>query len=73
MTTLAAERPTAANAAPPPLMAGDRLSRAEFECRWELHPEIKRAELIDGEVYLDTSVGADHGSAHATVAGWVGI
>ena len=32
----------------PPLQSGDRLSRAEFERRYQLHPEIKKAELIEG-------------------------
>ena len=31
---------------------GDRMSRNEFLGRWEQIPEIKRAELIDGMVYL---------------------
>jgi len=49
----------------PPLQAGDVLSRAEFERRWERHPEIKKAELIDGTVYLEMSVSLKHGEAHA--------
>ena len=28
----------------PPLNEGDRFTQAEFLRRWELHPEIKRAE-----------------------------
>lgn len=36
----------------PPLHAGDRLPRFEFERRYEAHPEIKVAELIDGVVYM---------------------
>ena len=38
--------PAVAHAASPPLNAGDRLSRAEFERRYDAHPEIKKAELI---------------------------
>lgn len=49
----------------PPLQAGDVLSRAEFERRWERHPEIKKAELIDGTVYLEMSVSQKHGKTHA--------
>jgi len=45
-------------------MAGDRLTRAEFERRWELHPEIKKAELIDGLVYTEMTVSRSHGKPH---------
>lgn len=38
----------------PPFNAGDRLSRAEFERRYQAHPEIKKAELIEGVVYLSS-------------------
>ena len=48
----------------PPLQAGDVLSRAEFERRWDRHPEIKKAELIDGTVYLEMTVSLKHGEAH---------
>jgi Uma2 family endonuclease len=36
----------------PPLQNGDRLTRDEFERRWEAMPELKRAELIEGVVYM---------------------
>jgi hypothetical protein len=36
----------------PPLETGDRLTRAEFLRRWEAHPEIKKAELIGGRVFM---------------------
>jgi Uma2 family endonuclease len=49
----------------PPLRAGDRLTRDEFERRWELHPEIKKAELIDGLVYTEMTVSRSHGKHHA--------
>jgi len=55
----------------PPLSNGDMLSRSEFERRWELHPEIKKAELIDGVVYLDVTVSPEHGQCHALVMGWL--
>ena len=35
----------------PPLENGDRLTRAEFERRYDAMPELKKAELIEGEVY----------------------
>ncbi len=55
----------------PPLQAGDRLTRAEFERRWELHPEIKKAELIDGLVFTEMTVSPRHGKPHLRVAGWL--
>lgn len=44
----------------PPLEAGDWLSRDEFLERWEQHPEIKKAELIGGVVYMPPPVGIEH-------------
>jgi hypothetical protein len=34
----------------PPLEPGDRLTRAEFERRYEAMPNLKKAELIEGIV-----------------------
>ena len=36
----------------PPLETGDRLSRAEFERRFDAMPGLKKAELIEGIVYI---------------------
>src|SRR5690242_15074341 len=52
---------------------GDRLSRAEFERRWDAMPELKRAELIEGVVYLPSPVRIEaHGMPHAMVVTWCG-
>ncbi len=56
----------------PPLETGDGLTREEFERRWDLHPEIKKAELIEGMVFLEVSVSPRHGRAHAWVSTWLG-
>jgi hypothetical protein len=53
----------------PPLGAGDRLTREEFLRLWEAHPEIKRAELIGGVVYMPSPVSVDHGDMEGTVGG----
>jgi Uma2 family endonuclease len=37
---------------PPPLQPGDRLSRDEFERRFDATPHLKKAELIEGVVYM---------------------
>jgi Uma2 family endonuclease len=48
-----------------PLQAGDRLTRAEFERRYEAMPHVKKAELIEGVVYMPSPVSnSDHGVPH---------
>lgn len=57
----------------PPLNPGDHLSRAEFERRYEAHPEIRKAELIEGVVYMPTPVRhIPHGRPHAYIMTWLG-
>lgn len=59
---------------PPPLNAGDRLSRAEFERQYQAHPEIKKAELVEGIVYVQTAVHFEqHGRPHSEVVGWLSV
>jgi putative restriction endonuclease len=40
----------------PPLQNGDRLTRAEFERRYRAMPHLKKAELLEGVVYIPTSL-----------------
>src|SRR5262245_17111719 len=40
----------------PPLENGDRLTRAEFERRYRAMPHLKKAELIEGVVYIPSPV-----------------
>jgi hypothetical protein len=56
-----------------PLASGDHLTRDEFMRRWEAHPEIKHAELIDGIAYLSERVSVEHGEMHGAVGGWLGV
>jgi Uma2 family endonuclease len=56
---------------PPPLESGDHLSRDEFHRRYLEHPEIKRAELVDGVVYVSSPVGNVHSVPHGKVVGWM--
>ena len=59
---------------PVPLENGDRLSRCEFERRYEGRPDIKKAELIEGVVYVSLPVRArSHGEPHAHVMTWLGV
>ncbi len=58
----------------PPLIAGARLTRDEFERRYEAMPHLKKAELIEGFVYTEPSVKhREHGDPHAIIAGLLGI
>ena len=40
----------------PPLENGDRLTRSDFEQRYEAMPHVKKAELIEGIVYMPSPV-----------------
>jgi Putative restriction endonuclease len=56
----------------PPLENGDRLTRAEFERRYNAMPNLKKAELIEGVVYMPSPVRLRcHGQPHAHTLGWL--
>ena len=58
----------------PPLENGDRLSRAEFERRYDAMPGLKKAELIEGEVHMPSPVShRGHGHPHTRLVGWLAI
>ena len=58
----------------PPLQNGDRLSRDEFERRYNAMPRLKKAELIDGVVYMPSPViHVDHGQPHFDLITWMGL
>ena len=42
----------------PPLENGDRLTRREFERRYHAMPHLRKAELIEGTVYMPSPVRA---------------
>ncbi len=64
--------PTREPRAVPPLEAGDRLTRPEFERRYEAMPGLKKAELIDGVVYLPSPTRfRKHGQPHGRVVAWL--
>lgn len=67
--------PSAKQRSLPPLQAGDRLTRPEFERRLEAMPNgsVAKAELIDGLVYMLLSARAEsHGHPHLLIASWLG-
>ena len=57
----------------PPLVPGQRLTREEFLRRWEQMPDLKRAELIAGIVYMPSPVSFSHSSSHSLVTTWLGV
>ncbi len=60
--------------APPPLKHGARLTRDEFERRYEAMPHLKKAELIQGVVYMSPPVRTDiHAEPHADIMVWLGV
>ncbi|AFY71888.1 protein of unknown function DUF820 (plasmid) [Thalassoporum mexicanum PCC 7367] len=58
---------------PPPLENGDRLSRDEFERRYSAMPQVKKAELIEGIVYMASPLRVkSHGYPHGVIMTWLG-
>ena len=58
----------------PPLESGDRLTREEFERRYNAMPTLKKAELIEGVVYMASAVRfAQHGVPHFDLIGWLAL
>lgn len=55
----------------PPLQNGDRLTRREFERRYEAMPNAL-AELIEGVVFMSSPVSLIHSESHSDVMQWLG-
>lgn len=56
----------------PVLESGDRLTREEFHRRYSLRPDIRRAELVLGVVYVASPVRSDlHGDPVGLVSFWL--
>ena len=56
----------------PPLENGDRLTRYEFERRYAAMPHLKKAELVEGVVYMPAALRfRSHGQPHANIIGWL--
>jgi hypothetical protein len=57
----------------PPLESGDHLTRHEFERRYEAMPHLKKAELIEGVVYIPSPPRWHHHAVpHAELICWLG-
>ncbi len=58
----------------PPLENGDCLTRAEFERHYTAMPDLKKAELIEGVVYVASPLRFDnHGKPHFDLITWLGV
>ena len=56
----------------PSLDSGARLTRFEFERRYDAAPPRLKAELIEGVVYVASPVGQSHGDEHFRLITWLG-
>jgi hypothetical protein len=67
--------PTTKDTVPvPPLTAGQRLTREEFERRYDAMPDLKKAELIEGVVCMPSPVRlTQHGEPHGDLMCWLGV
>jgi Uma2 family endonuclease len=69
-------RKEAVEEVPPPLALdrlenGDMLTATEFLRRYSAAPKVKKAELIEGNVYMSSPVSYDHGAHDALIQGWL--
>ncbi|QLE58590.1 Uma2 family endonuclease [Nostoc sp. TCL26-01] len=72
MTTHLPRQPHAKTQDLPPLENGDRLTRPEFERRYAAAPHIKKAELIEGIVYVASPLRfVQHAEPHSRLHGWL--
>ncbi len=56
-----------------PLENGDHLSVVEFERRYDAMPNLKKAELVDGIVFMNAAVSGYHGEPHGHLITWLGL
>lgn len=62
-----------ANRGSVPLQSGDVLSVVEFHRRYQQHPEIKKADLVEGVVYVSSPVYTPHSMPHGQIVFWTGV
>ena len=54
-----------------PLESGDSLSAGEFLRRYEAMPDVKKAELVEGTVYMSSPVRLAHAAPDSLIQGWL--
>ncbi|NJO73835.1 MAG: Uma2 family endonuclease [Leptolyngbyaceae cyanobacterium RM1_406_9] len=58
----------------PPLESGDRLTQVEFERRYCAMPEVRKAELVEGVVYVASPLRFEpHAEPHGDLVTWLGV
>lgn len=58
----------------PPLESGDRLTQVEFERRYHAMREVKKAELVEGVVYVASPLRFEpHAEPHGNLVTWLGV
>lgn len=57
----------------PALQSGDRLTAEEFERRYRAMPGLKKAELIEGIVYVASPVSDAHARCHSELHLWLAL
>lgn len=58
----------------PYLEQGDHLTRDEFERRYHAMPGVKKAELVEGKVYMPSPVRRkSHGEPDSLLVTWLGV
>ncbi len=58
----------------PPLENGDHLTRDEFERRYQAMPGVKKAELLEGIVYMPSPVHfRGHSRPHQDINAWIAV
>jgi Uma2 family endonuclease len=73
MTTHRTRQPRSKTQGLPLLENGDRLTRSEFERRYAAAPHIKKAELIEGIVYMASPLRfTPHAEPHSRLVTWLG-
>ncbi|WP_373527843.1 Uma2 family endonuclease [Nostoc sp.] len=76
MVNTSPQHPTSSNSTSYilPLENGDRLTRPEFERRYNAMPNVKKAELIEGVVYVASPLRFEpHAEPHGNLMIWLGI
>jgi Uma2 family endonuclease len=69
---MSTSRPLSSNVIPL-LESGDHISRDEFERRYSAMPNVKKAELIEGVVYMPSPVRySAHANPHSHLIAWLG-
>ena len=69
-----AGKPSATGSSPSrplPLESGEFMHSREFLRRYERMPQVKKAELIEGVVYMGSPVSIRHAKPDALIQGWL--